>query len=114
MWDKSDAFKIQEKEYPTIDITDQKLDENISSFPRWIPVKDEDKAKKLNYWTKRIHDKDYEVCTATDKTDIVFNRPYRFIKYDLIDNTTNGWKGYSAKPRFKNSHASSFVMPFIV
>lgn len=114
LWDKSDAFKIQENEYPIIDITDQKLNENISFFPRWIPVKDEDKAKKLNYWAKRIHDNGYEVCAATDKTNIVFERYYRFIKSDLINNTTDEWKDYSAKPRLKNSHASSFVMPFIV
>lgn len=99
LWDKSDAFKIHENEYPTIVAAPRKLDENIQNFPRWIPVKDEDKAKKLEYWTDRVKTEGYEVCHTTDKTDIVFTSPYRFIKFDLINGTSKGWKGYSAKPR---------------
>lgn len=97
LWDKSYAFKILENEYPTIVVAPQELDENIQNFPRWIPVKDEDKAKKLEYWTKRVKTKGYEVCPITDKAGIVFSSPYRFIKFDLINSTSNGWKGYSAK-----------------
>lgn len=99
LWDKSDAFKIQENEYPIIKVACQKLDENIRNYPRWIPVKDDDKAKMLEYWTERVKDKGYDVCPTTDKTDIIFNSPYRFIKFDLINGIPKGWYGYSAKPR---------------
>lgn len=99
LWDKSDAFKIYGNEYPTVVAAPQDLDENIQNFPRWIPVKEEDKAKKLKYWTDRVKTEGYEVCHTTDKTDIVFTSPYRFIKFDLINSTSKGWKGYSAKPR---------------
>lgn len=99
LWDKSDAFKIHENEYPTIIVATRKLDENIRDFPRWIPVKDRVKPMKLEYWTERVKKGGYEVCTSTDKTDIVFKSPYRFIKFDLINRISNGWRFYSAKPR---------------
>ena len=99
LWDKSDAFKIHENEYPTIVEYSEKLNENIRSFPRWIPVKDEHKTKKLEYWTERVKKGGYKVCIATDKTNIVFSKHYRSIKYDLTNSIPSGWSGYSAKPR---------------
>lgn len=96
LWDKSDAFSIQNNEYPIIVAADQELDENIKTFPRWIPVKDGDKAKKLEYWTNRVKEKGHMV-SAADKSDIVFKRHYRFIKYYLINSI--GWSNYSAKPK---------------
>lgn len=97
LWDKSDAFKVNENEYPIIIVAPNNLDENFQNFPRWIPAKDEDKAKKLKYWSERVQGEGYEVST-TDKTEIVFSSRYRFIKFDLI-NRAEGWSGYSAKPR---------------
>lgn len=99
LWDKADAFKIKECEYPTIVEYSEKLDENIHSFPRWISVKDEKKAEKISYWSNRIREKNCPIDMDSDKTDLVFTSPYRFIKYALIDNAPKGWGGYSAKPR---------------
>lgn len=99
LWDKFNAFKIQENEYPIIVAAPRTLDESIQDFPRWIPVKDEDKSIKLEYWTERVKCKGYDVCSTTDKTDIVFTSPYRFIKFDSINSTPKDWSGYSAKPR---------------
>lgn len=99
LWNKFNAFKIQENEYPIIVVAPHTLDESIQNFPRWIQVKDEDKSIKLEYWTERVKDKGYDVCPTTDKTDIVFTSPYRFIKFDSINSTPKGWSGYSAKPR---------------
>lgn len=99
LWDKSDAFKIHENEYPTIVVAPRELDKNIQVFPRWIPVKDKDKDKKLRYWMNQVKSKGYEVCSTSDKTDLVFTSHYRFIKFDLINSIPNGWSSYSAKPR---------------
>lgn len=99
LWDKSDAFKIHENEYPTIIVAPRKFHENIQNYPRWIPVADKDRPMKLEYWTERVKKEGYEVCTTTDKTDIVFTSPYRFIKFDLINGIPKGWSDYSAKPR---------------
>lgn len=99
LWDKSDAFKIHENEYPTIVVAPRELDKNIQVFPRWIPVKDIDKDKKLKYWMDQVKSKGYEVCSTSDKTDLVFTSHYRFIKFDLINSIPNGWSSYSAKPR---------------
>lgn len=99
LWDKSDAFKIHGNEYPIIIVAPRKLDENIRDFPRWIPVKEKDKPMKLEYWTERVKKEGYEICSFTDKTDIVYTSPYRFIKFDLMNSIPKGWSGYSAKPR---------------
>lgn len=99
LWDKADAFKIHEDEYPTIVEYPEKLDENIRSFPRWISVKDEKKAEKINRWSHRIIKNNSPLDEDSDKTNIVFTSPYRFIKFALIDSSPDGWCGYSAKPR---------------
>lgn len=99
LWDKADAFKIHEDEYPTIVEYPEKFDENIRSFPRWISVKDEKKAEKISYWSNRIIENNSPLDKDSDKTNIVFTSSYRFIKFALIDSTPKGWNGYSAKPR---------------
>lgn len=99
LWDNADAFRINKDEYPTIVEYPEKLDENIRSFPRWISVNDEKKAEKISYWSNRILEKNYPIDKDSDKTNIVFTSPYRFIKYALIDSIPQGWSGYSAKPR---------------
>lgn len=101
LWDKADAFIINNSEYPTIVNYPEKLDENISSFPRWIPVKAEKKAEKISYWSNRIIEKNCPVDTKSDKTNLVFTSPYRFIKFALIDSVSQGWIGYPAKPRIE-------------
>lgn len=101
LWNKFDAFEVLENEYPIINIADEKLDENIQFFPRWIPVKNENKSKKLEYWAAQVKDKGYDVCPTIDKTDIVFTSLYRFIKFDSINSIPKGWSGYSSKPRIE-------------
>lgn len=98
LWDKADAFKIHENEYPTIVEYSEKFDENICSFPRWISVKDEKKAEKISYWSNRIIENKIPLDRNSDKTNIVFTSQYRFIKFALIDNI-KGWSGYSARPK---------------
>lgn len=98
LWDKADAFKVINDDYPTIIDYIERLDDNIRTFPRWISVKEETKTEKISDWSNRVIKNKSPFDKDVDKNEIVFSRPYRFIKFDLIDSIPRGWFGYSAKP----------------
>lgn len=104
LWDKFNAFEAIESEIPLIIPADGRIETlPIESYPRWIPVKNDNikASAKISEWITRVEDEEYEEFNKDVEiiSSLVYESEYRFIKLKSINSDDNVWKRYNAKIR---------------
>ncbi|MDE6562230.1 MAG: hypothetical protein K2K75_12680 [Muribaculaceae bacterium] len=101
LWDNFSAFSPKSKDIPHIEeVVGEYKKNGIKCYKRWIPVKTEDRDKRLSKWIDNL--KKYKINVSNqDTTELVFNAQYRYIK-DGTDMTK-----YPAKPKEYNNNIKS-------
>lgn len=102
LWDKFEAFDIpSDFKYPLITAADKLRSYKISSYPRWISVpKGKTEIEKIKEWKKRLPENTpLSEVSDEDLAKLVFQSEYRFVKMNSIDQSSDNWKKYTAKPK---------------
>ena len=84
LWDKVSAFEVVDAEIPIITKASKNLPQKeIKPLLRKIPVNNDKKTEKINYWKQRIEEEVKDVKIDKDLkelSDLIFNSKYRFVK----------------------------------